>query len=74
MAREETTTIKPSPQARRLFSQMVARSEDLHLSLSATLELSVERVSSGNRDHTEIHELVREEWIDQAPDGGWLLH
>jgi hypothetical protein len=75
VAREAPTLIKPSPEARHLFNQMVYKAdEDLHLSIQATLDLSVERVSAGHRDHEEVHELEEQQWIDPAPDGGWLLH
>ena len=66
--------ITPSPQARHLFNQMAARSDNLHIDLINTLELAVERKRAGLNDTHEIHELEREEWIDRAPDGGWLLH
>jgi hypothetical protein len=60
-----------------LFGKMVAHAdEDLHLSLAGSIALSVELMRSGE-DHTasdEVTELVRMEWIDPAPDGGWLLH
>lgn len=67
--------IKPSRQARRLFGLMVQRADtNLHLPLSDTLELSVERTRAGHHDGYEIGELLDEEWISPAPDGGWLLH
>lgn len=74
MARESSTAIRPSPEARHLFGQMVAKADaDLHLTMEATLDLSVQRVRAGHRDHIEIHELQQEQWIGQAQDGGWIL-
>lgn len=71
-----TARISPSPEARALFSQMVARADDdeLHLNLDDTLALAVERKRDGYQDGGNIIELLQEEWIDRAPDGGWLLH
>lgn len=67
------TQILPGISARKLFNQMVARADDLHLSLANTLELAVERTRSGRNDSTEIVELQSQQWIRQAEDGGWLL-
>jgi hypothetical protein len=44
-----------------------------HLDLTQTLELSVERVRAGHRDHAEIAELEAQGWVRKADDGGWLL-
>jgi len=67
--------IKPSPSARQLFNQMVARSgKNLHLSAEATVALAAERTGQGHRDVEEIRELEEAEWIDPCKDGGWLLH
>lgn len=66
--------IKPSPEARKLFNQMVNRADtNLHISLTDSLDLAIER-NSPTRDRAEVRELEEEEWIDEAPDGGWLLH
>jgi hypothetical protein len=72
-----STILAPSPEARRLFGMMVARAdEDLHLTLAQALELSCSLMRSGedHEAHGEISSLIQAEWIDPAPDGGWLLH
>lgn len=71
-----TARISPSPEARALFNKMVACADDdtLHLNLDGTLALAVERKREGHQDGGNIIELMQEEWIDHAPDGGWLLH
>lgn len=72
-----TTMMAPSPSARRLFGKMVAHAnENLHLTLPETIALSVDLMRSGE-DYTggdAVTELVAMQWIDPAPDGGWLLH
>lgn len=65
--------IQPSSQARALFGQMVARSDDGALDIEKTLELSMDRLSAGHRDGEEIFELEEEGWISPAEEGGWLL-
>lgn len=67
------TTIIPSASSRDLFNRMVARSEKLHLSLSSTLELAVDRTREGHKDSVEIYELQSQHWVRKAEDGGWLL-
>jgi hypothetical protein len=50
--------------------------DDLHLTLAQSIELSVRLLRAGE-DHLAsgaVTELVRSQWIDPAPDGGWLLH
>lgn len=75
MARGATKPLTPSPTARLLYSQMVARSgKNLLLSLEATVGLAAERVRAGHRDTEAVRELEEAEWIDQHKDGGWLLH
>lgn len=69
--------VNPSAKARMLFGRMVVFSDDdLHLSLNQTLRLGIERIRRGDDPHCaqEIAELTAAEWIDAAPDGGWLLH
>ena len=67
------TRITPSASARDLFNKMVARADNLHLSMSSTLELAVDRKRQGRNDAEEIYELQHEAWVQQARDGGWLL-
>lgn len=70
------TKIKPGTSARRLFSTMVARSdEDMHLSLAESLHLSVARRRDGRdpRAAEEIAELIEQAWIEPHQDGGWVL-
>lgn len=70
------TKITPSPEARALFSNMVARATSgrvLHLPMTRTLELAVERRRAGQHDTEEVRELQQEGWIKQARDGGWLI-
>lgn len=66
--------IRPSADARHLFNQMVLRAEPttLHISIRDTIALGAERRRQG--DQKLITELLVEEWIDLADDGGWLLH
>lgn len=72
-----TTLIAPSPAARKLFGMMVAHADDdLHLTLAQSISLSVHLLRAGE-DHMAsgaVTELVSSQWIDPAPDGGWLLH
>ena len=72
-----TTTLAPSPAARKLFGMMVAHADDdLHLTLAQSIHLSVHLLRAGE-DHMAsdaVTELVSSQWIDPAPDGGWLLH
>lgn len=67
------TRIKPSVEARQLFASMVARSDDCHLTLPATLGLAIDVRRQGQRDDVLVTELREEHWIKEAPDGGWLL-
>lgn len=79
-----STKIAPSIEARKLFGMMVARADSsncggvahMHLTLAQSLELSCSLMRAGE-DHEAfgtISELLQTEWIDPAPDGGWLLH
>jgi len=72
-----SVTFAPSPSARQLFSKMVVHAgDDLHLTLAQSISLSVELLRAGE-DHqasSAVTELVQMQWIDPAPDGGWLLH
>lgn len=68
--------IHPSADARHLFGQMVARSDDnLILQLAPTLQLAAERKHSGRaiQAEEEVHELMDEGWIEAHPSGGWAL-
>lgn len=65
--------IQPSSEARCLYGQMVARSDEGALSLQKTLELSMDRLGAGHRDGDEIFQLEDEGWISPAEEGGWLL-
>jgi len=69
-----TGEIQPSAAARQLYCQMVNRAEPktLHINIDDTIALGAERRRLG--DSKLISELVVEEWIDLADDGGWLLH
>lgn len=55
---------------------MVAHADgDLHLTLAQSISLSVHLLRAGE-DHLAsdaVTELVGSQWIDPAPDGGWLL-
>jgi hypothetical protein len=53
---------------------MVNRAEPttLHISIDDVILLGAQRRRQG--DAKLITELVIEEWIDLADDGGWLLH
>lgn len=75
MSLVDTHAVVPSPEARRLFGQMVANAEgdELHLPIESTLALSVQRVREGKWDKGAVAELLDEGWIQQAPSGGWLL-
>jgi hypothetical protein len=56
---------------------MVAHAnDDLHLTLAQSISLSVHLMRAGedHSAHSSITELVSAQWIDPAPDGGWLLH
>lgn len=65
--------LSPSPEARRLFSRMVARAGDESLiGLEESLILGVELVRAGDRAGV-IEELRQAGWVDPHPDGGWLL-
>ena len=68
--------ITPSTEARRLFSRMVARSDDhLKLSVATTLMLGVQlsREGSDPAASDEITELVSQNWIEPTPDGAWAI-
>lgn len=72
------TRITPSPEARRLFGRMVARSDDttLQLGLADTIGLQVDLKHEGADPHAQeaVSELLEEEWIDAGPEGSWILH
>lgn len=68
--------LKPSREARSLYSSMVARSDGGHLKLEQTVELGAERVKQGRsvkEDGRLAGELCKEDWMEPASDGGWLL-
>lgn len=68
--------LKPSREARSLYSSMVARSEGGHLGLESTVELGAERVKQGHNvrnDGRLASELCQEDWMEPASDGGWSL-
>jgi hypothetical protein len=68
--------IHPSAEARHLFGQMVARSDDnLILPLASVLQLAVDRKLAGHAPQAEpeVDELMAEGWIEAHPDGGWAL-
>lgn len=66
--------IRPCAEARQLFNAMVprARQETLHLTIDETIALGVVRRREG--DAELVKELLAEEWIDLAADGGFILH
>jgi hypothetical protein len=68
--------IVPSPEARLLFGQMVARAdEDLILELAPTFKLAADRKHAGHRcDCTEVSELIEAGWIGAHSSGGWVLY
>jgi hypothetical protein len=72
-----TMDITPSPEARRLFSSMVARADgpgDRIVSLASTLALSVRRRQMGTLDSKEVRELQEQGWIaPDEDDGGWKI-
>lgn len=73
---EAPVGVHPSPAARSLFGQMVARADqELHLPLAQCLAISVCRARCGAdpKAYTEINELLVADWIGPASDGGWLL-
>lgn len=53
---------------------MVPRAQhgNLHLTIDDTIALGVSRRREG--DAALVKELMDEEWIDLADDGGYLLH
>jgi len=73
--------INPSAEARQIFNMMVVRAEssppdnDLHLSLSRTIELSavLQRQGGDAMASTAVAELREADWIVPASDGGWQL-
>ena len=65
--------LSPSREARQLFGQMVARSQEGHMSLNKTLELAVVRQDTTVADQQLVKELVNDRWVECAPDGGWLV-
>jgi hypothetical protein len=73
----DVEAIAPSIEARALFGQMVARSNDeLILTLSETMLLYVDRKNAGNQPQAaqEINELVTLGWIEPHASGGWTLY
>lgn len=70
-----TERIKPSPKARQLFNKMVVFTIDGHLTLGQALALGIKLHRSGEDAQAgrEVAELVQEEWIRPAEDGGWHL-
>jgi hypothetical protein len=73
----QAATISPSVEARALFGQMVARSNDsLILTLSETMLLYVDRKNAGDQPQAarEINELVELGWIEPHVSGGWTLY
>lgn len=68
-----TITIAPSPEARRLYGVMVARSVAGKLSLKETLRISIERTERRQQDIELARELIREGWAKQLSDGSWLI-
>lgn len=71
------TQITPSASARRLFGRMVARADDtLHLGLPETLDLGcvLKREGEDPSARAQITELLSQEWIEPASDGGWTLY
>lgn len=78
----EQTTIKPSPEARRLYGRMCARAtfheptEEIVVPLSQVLALSAHMQREGASDplaYREVQDLKRTGWISPHPDGGWSL-
>ena len=70
-----TVSLTPSPQARSLFNQMMRLTTDKKLSVSHSMQLAIERYRS-ELDPTagnELQELLDEQWIDRANDGGWII-
>lgn len=69
--------LKPSREARSLYSQMVARADQTgHIGLEPTVKLGAERVNKGNDvrvDGELVKELCREHWLAPANDGGWTI-
>lgn len=77
---ETAAQIKPSPEARTLFGTMTVLAQPvdeqvLHLDLSSTIAAGCRRARRGQDAgaSSEVLELLDEEWIHPAPDGGWLL-
>ena len=68
------TQITPSPEARRLFGRMVARSDGApDVGLARTIELSADLQEAGSAPAAseEVSELADAEWITPHPSGGW---
>lgn len=71
-----TKDIKPSPEARQLFNQMVLHAgEDGELDVECVLALSILRHRRGEDPAATqcMTELRSEGWIEHAPEGGWLV-
>ena len=70
-----TDELEPSPTARKVFGMMVAHSDDLHLTLAQSINVSVHLLRAGEDPGATvaITELMETEWISPLPDGGWLL-
>jgi hypothetical protein len=75
----ESSTVTPSPGARKLFNMMVVRAEpagdDLHLSLARAIELTVVINRRGDQAmmSTAMTELQEADWISPAVTGGWKV-
>lgn len=73
---ETAASIEPSPEARRLFSRMVARSDvQMTLGLADTIALSVHRKRKGQDPTAQqaVQELMGQGWIVPEHDGGWKI-
>lgn len=74
-----TTEIAPSPEARKIYSMMVARADqndgELHLTLAQSIQLSCQLSRKGKDGQAvmEVTELSEAAWISPQPDGGWAL-
>lgn len=73
---ETKITITPSPEARQLYSRMVALADDRFvLDLPQALALSCARLRAGQEPQAvpEVTELVQSDWIAERQDGTWDL-
>jgi hypothetical protein len=71
-----TERIMPRPEARILFSSMVAKADaDLVLDLESTIELCIERKYNGQsiQAEEEMNDLLTAGWVAQHSSGGWIL-